>query len=220
MAEAGFYALFLTGLLGGGHCVSMCGGIVAAMSLQGGQRQPFRFHLAYNAGRITSYMLAGTLAGLLGSGAFLSAHLLPVEKALFIVAQSMIILLGLYLAGFSQGVRVIERAGAGLWRRLQPLLGKVLPVRNSGQALAAGALWGWLPCGMVYSALIVALASGSAGRGALLMLAFALGTLPNLLLMGWAADSLRAFTRHPWVRRLAGLAVIGLGVWGLMHAGL
>jgi sulfite exporter TauE/SafE len=219
MPESGLFALFLTGLLGGAHCVSMCGGIVTAMSLQGGQSQPFRFHLAYNTGRIASYLLAGSLAGLLGSGAFLSAHLLPVEKGLFIVAQLMIILLGLYLAGFSQGVRVIERAGAGLWRRVQPLLGKVLPVRSSAQALAAGALWGWLPCGMVYSVLIVALASGSAAHGALLMLAFALGTLPNLLLMGWAADSLRSFTRHLWVRRAAGLIVVGLGVWGLMHAG-
>ena len=198
----------------------MCGGIVAAMSLQGGERQPFRFHLAYNLGRIASYVLAGALAGLLGSLAFLSAHLLPLQQGLYLLSQAMLILLGLYLAGLNQGVLILEQAGGGVWRRVQPFLAKVLPVRSTRQALAAGVLWGWLPCGLVYSVLISALAAGSASRGASLMLAFALGTLPNLLFMGWAADSLRGFTRHPWVRRIAGLTVVGLGVWGLWKLAL
>ena len=218
MPALSHFAIFLTGLLGGAHCVGMCGGIVTAMSLQGGSRQPFRFHLAYNLGRIGSYVVAGALAGLVGSAAFLSQHLLPLQKGLYVAAQGVLILLGLYLAGFSQTVLILERPGAILWRRLQPWLARILPVRSFGQALAAGALWGWLPCGLVYSVLITALASGSAAHGASLLLAFGLGTLPNLLLMGWAADSLRALTRLPWARRLAGLAVAGLGVWGLLHA--
>jgi sulfite exporter TauE/SafE len=92
-----------------------------------------------------------------------------------------------------------------------------MPIRHHGQALVAGVLWGWLPCGLVYSVLVSALAAGSPGRGALLLLAFGLGTLPNLLLMGWAADSLRSFTRQPWLRRVAGALVAGLGVWGLVQ---
>ena len=104
-----------------------------------------------------------------------------------------------------------------MWRKAQPLLGRLLPIRNPGQALVAGVLWGWLPCGLVYSVLVSALASGGAGRGGLLMLAFGLGTLPNLLLMGWGAARLRELTRQVWLRRLAGLVVAGLGVWGLLQ---
>lgn len=221
MPELSLLAAFLTGLLGGAHCVGMCGGIVAAMSLQGlaavaaGAPQPAVFHLAYNTGRIASYVLVGALAGLIGSAAFLSDSLFPLQRGLYVLAQGVLILLGLYLAGLNQSVLVIERLGGALWRRVQPLLGRLLPIRGPGQALLAGVAWGWLPCGLVYSVLVSALASGGALHGAMLMLAFGLGTLPNLLLMGWAAQSLRRFTRQLWVRRVAGLVVAGMGVWGL-----
>jgi len=217
MPELSFLAAFLTGLLGGAHCVGMCGGIVAAMSLQAGGRQPFVFHLAYSAGRIASYSAAGALAGLLGSAAFLSDTLYPLQQGLYLLAQVVLILLGLYLAGLDQSVLVLERAGGVLWRRLQPLLARVMPIRSLPQALSAGALWGWLPCGLVYSVLVSALASGSAGRGGALLLLFGLGTLPNLLLMGWAANSLRELVRRVWVKRIAGLGVASLGIWGLVQ---
>ena len=217
MPELSLLAAFLTGLLGGAHCVGMCGGIVAAISLQAGGRQPFVFHLAYSTGRIASYSAAGALAGLLGSAAFLSDTLYPVQQGLYLLAQVVLILLGLYLAGLDQSVLVLERAGGVLWRRLQPLLARVMPIRSLPQALSAGALWGWLPCGLVYSVLVSALASGSAGRGGALLLLFGLGTLPNLLLMGWAANSLRELVRRVWVKRIAGLGVASLGIWGLLQ---
>jgi len=217
MPELSFLAAFLTGLLGGAHCVGMCGGIVAAMSLQAGGRQPFVFHLAYSAGRIASYSAAGALAGLLGSAAFLSDTLYPLQQGLYLLAQVVLILLGLYLAGLDRSVLVLERAGGVLWRRLQPLFARVMPIRTLAQALSAGALWGWLPCGLVYSVLVSALASGSAGRGGALLLLFGLGTLPNLLLMGWAANSLRELVRRVWVKRIAGLGVASLGIWGLVQ---
>lgn len=216
MPDFSLYAAFVTGLLGGAHCVGMCGGIVAAMSLQGGGRQPFLFHLAYSTGRILSYATAGALAGLIGSAAFLSEDLFPLQRGLFIVAQIVLILLGLYLAGLNQSVLWLERAGGVLWRRVQPHLARVMPITSPAQALLAGALWGWLPCGLVYSVLVYALATGSAGHGALLLLVFGLGTLPNLLLMGWAAHGLREWTRNRWVKRLAGFAVAAMGVWGLL----
>ena len=215
MPELSFLAVFLTGLLGGAHCVGMCGGIVAAISLQPGGRQPFVFHLAYSAGRIAGYSAAGALAGLIGSAAFLSDTLYPVQLGLYFLAQVVLILLGLYLAGLNQSVLILERVGGGVWRRVQPLLARVMPIRSLPQALAAGALWGWLPCGLVYSVLVSALASGGAGRGATLLLLFGLGTLPNLLLMGWAATSLREWLRRVWVKRAAGLGVASMGVWGL-----
>lgn len=210
---------FLAGLLGGVHCVGMCGGIIAAMSWQGGTamstQQSMYFQLAYSTGRIASYTAAGALAGLAGSAAFLADEILPVQHLLYVLTQCVLILMGLYVAGISQGILWLERAGGGLWRRLQPLLARVMPVRHAGQALLAGALWGWLPCGLVYGILVAALAAGSAGSGALLLLAFGLGTLPNLLLMGWAADSLRTLTRNVWVRRGAGGILAGVGIWGL-----
>ncbi|MDD5391059.1 MAG: sulfite exporter TauE/SafE family protein [Gallionellaceae bacterium] len=217
MPEISFLAVFLTGLLGGAHCVGMCGGIVAAISLQPGGKQPFTFHLAYSAGRIASYSAAGALAGLIGSAAFLSDTLYPAQQGLYFLAQVVLILLGLYLAGLNQSVLVLERVGGVVWRRVQPLLARVMPIRSLPQALAAGALWGWLPCGLVYSVLVSALASGGAGQGATLLLLFGLGTLPNLLLMGWAADSLREWVRRVWVKRVAGLGVASMGIWGLVQ---
>lgn len=217
MPELSLVAAFLVGFLGGAHCVGMCGGIVAAMSWHGGVRLPFELHLGYNLGRILSYTLAGALAGLAGSAAYLSAHLLPLQQALYLLAQVVLILLGLYLAGLNRAILVLERAGGGIWARLQPRLARLLPVRSPGQAVLAGVLWGWLPCGLVYSVLISALASGGVLQGAALMLAFGLGTLPNLLAMGWAADRLRAITADRRLRRAAGLLVAAFGVWGLVR---
>jgi sulfite exporter TauE/SafE len=110
----------------------------------------------------------------------------------------------------------LERVGALLWRHVQPLSRRLLPVRTPAQALALGMVWGWLPCGLVYSALTTALASGSAGAGAATMLAFGLGTLPNLLLAGILATQLRALMQAPWLRRTAGLAVFAIGLYGLL----
>lgn len=216
MIELSLLTALLAGLLGGVHCVGMCGGIVAAFSFRAdGSAPPFRLHLAYNLGRITSYVLFGALAGALGASLKL-ADFLPVQTALFVLAQVVMILLGLYLAGFNRWVLMFERAGGTLWNRIRPVFQKLLPVRSTPQALLAGMAWGWLPCGLVYSVLVSALAAGSPSSGAALMLAFGLGTLPNLLGMGVFARQIQPFMQHVWVRRMAGLTVAGFGVWGLL----
>lgn len=216
MADFGLLSAFLVGLLGGVHCVGMCGGIVTAFSLRRGGAPPaFGFHLAYNLGRIASYTAFGAIGGALGRGLSLTG-VAQVQDGLYLLAQIVLILLGLYLAGWSSWVLVFERAGGGLWRRLQPLFTRLLPVRSLPQALLAGAVWGWLPCGLVYSVLISTLAAGGAAGGAALMLAFGLGTLPNLLGMGVFAASLKPFMQNLWVRRAAGVMVAGFGVWGLL----
>ena len=220
MPDSGFLALFLVGLLGGGHCVGMCGGIVGALSMGGGGR--FSLHLAYNAGRIASYGAAGALAGLLGggfdaAGQALSGQL-PVRVALYLAANLMLILLGLYLMGATRSLRWVERAGQRLWRSVQPLTRRFLPVRGPAQAFPLGLLWGWLPCGLVYSALVTALTGGSAWRGVALMLAFGLGTLPNLLLAGFFAARLNEYLAKPVVRIAAGLVVLAIGVHGAWAA--
>lgn len=216
MLEQSLFAIFLVGLLGGTHCVGMCGGIVTAISMQlPGEGTRFSYHFAYNAGRILSYTIAGGLAGAVGASTLLLEGMWPVQQGLYALASLMLIALGLYLAGLWQAVTQIERLGGLLWRRIQPFSKTLLPVRNPAQAFLLGVLWGWLPCGLVYSVLITALASGSAISGSLAMLAFGLGTLPNLIAMGLFAQQLQAFTRHLWVRRVAGLLVAGFGFWGL-----
>lgn len=219
MTEFSLLTALLAGLLGGVHCVGMCGGIVAAFSFRAdGSTPPFRLHLAYNLGRVSSYVLFGTLAGALGASLKLTGFM-PVQTLLYVLAQAVMILLGLYLAGFNRWVLIFERAGGGLWRMVKPLFQKLLPVRSLPQAVLAGMAWGWLPCGLVYSVLVSALAAGSAPSGAALMLAFGLGTLPNLLGMGLFARQLQPFMQQRWVRRAAGLMVAGFGVWGLLTLG-
>lgn len=218
MLDYSLVAAFLTGLLGGVHCAGMCGGIVAAFSLQlPGERASVRYQLATNLGRITSYVLVGLIAGTVGAGSVFLIHLFPVEKVLYGIANLVLIALGLHLAGLWSGVLILETVGGGVWRRLQPLFKKLLPIRSLPQAFGAGMVWGWLPCGLVYSVLIMALASGSTARGGLTMLAFGLGTLPNLVLMGVFASQLRRFLALRGVRLAAGVIIVTMGVLGLMH---
>jgi hypothetical protein len=217
MTAAIFGAVFLTGLLGGVHCAGMCGGIVAALSGQvGGRRLPL--HLAYNGGRVLSYALAGALAGAAGSVGLLLDGVLPVQLALYVLANVMLIGLGLYLAGVSSVVAWIERLGMALWRRIQPLTRSLLPADTLPRALGLGLLWGWLPCGLVYAVLTTALLTGDALDGAAIMAAFGLGTLPNLLLAGLALRRVSAATRARPLRVAAGGLVLGFGLYGLANA--
>ncbi|MBK8525356.1 MAG: sulfite exporter TauE/SafE family protein [Betaproteobacteria bacterium] len=208
------FALFLVGLLGGTHCVGMCGGIVGALSMGGASRPSL--HLAYNLGRISSYALAGAIVGALGSASLALAGQLPLRVALYVLANLMLIALGFYLMGVTRALAFTERVGQNLWQRIQPLTRRFLPAQSVAQAFPLGMLWGWLPCGLVYSALATALAAGSATQGAMLMLAFGLGTLPNLLLAGLLLVRLRHIVQRPWVRMGSGLLVAGFGVWGLL----
>jgi sulfite exporter TauE/SafE len=212
MLTTSFFALFLVGLLGGTHCVGMCGGIVGALSMGGGAR--WRLHLAYNGGRILSYALAGALAGALGAASLGLAGQTTARLVLYVFANLMLIALGLYLLGITGALAVTEKAGQQLWRRIQPLTRRFLPARTVAQAFPLGLLWGWLPCGLVYSALANALSAGSAWHGAGLMLAFGLGTLPNLLLAGIVLARFNQFAKKAWVRRISGILVLGFGVYG------
>jgi hypothetical protein len=220
MPHTGYIAVFLIGLLGGTHCVSMCGGIVGALTVQmpGSQRRQWPIHLAYNVGRIGTYTLMGGTLGALGSVGLLFNELLPIQFGLYVVANLMLVALGLYLVGITRFLTPLERLGLTLWRRVQPMTGRYLPARSVRQALPLGLLWGFLPCGLVYSVLTTALVTGSALRGATLMLAFGLGTLPNLLLAGMLFKRFRDITRNTRVRLAAGLVVLGFGVFGLVHA--
>lgn len=219
MSEAGYAAIFLVGLLGGTHCVGMCGGIVGALSAQvAGGRAGWPLHLAYNFGRILSYIVAGALVGAIGGLGLAFGPVAKVQLVFYVLASLMLIALGFYLMGFQRSLAFAEKAGQGLWRRIQPYTRRFLPVRNAGQAVSLGLLWGWLPCGLVYSVLATALVSGSAARGAMAMAAFGLGTLPNLLLAGLLLSRFRRFAQSPVARAVSGVLVLGFGLYGLYNA--
>ena len=212
---------FLVGLLGSTHCLGMCGGIVSAFTFSVRadlRRSPWTlapYLLAYNLGRISSYVIAGIIVGAVGAGAF---GMLPSDSSLWVVrlvTGGFMIALGLYLAGWWPGLQILEKWGGALWRHIEPLGRKFLPVDHPLKALAIGLVWGWLPCGMVYAMLAWALSSSSAGQGGALMLAFGLGTLPMLLAIGASAEWLKEFVRHPWVRRGVGLTVVLFGLFNL-----
>ncbi|HWT29014.1 MAG TPA: sulfite exporter TauE/SafE family protein [Methylophilaceae bacterium] len=218
MLEYSLTAALLVGLLGGGHCAGMCGPIVGAVTVtMPGNRPRLDLVLVYNLGRILTYTLAGALAGAIGASSYFLDHILPVQQLLYGLASLMLIVLGLYLAGIWHGVTAIEGIGRHLWRYLQPLSGKLLPVRHLPQALGLGLVWGWLPCGLVYSVLVAAIATGDPLKGASLMLAFGLGTLPALMAMGMAAVRLKRWLQDLWVRRISGLTVLAFGVVGLVR---
>nr|WP_272889309.1 sulfite exporter TauE/SafE family protein [Stutzerimonas stutzeri] len=200
------------GLLGGGHCLGMCGGLMGALTIaipaeQRGRR--LRLLLAYNLGRVLSYAAAGLLIGLAGWAVANS----PAAMTLRVVAALLMISMGLYLAGWWSGLTRVEALGRGLWRHIQPFASRLMPVRSLPRALLLGALWGWLPCGLVYSTLLWAASQGDAVDSALLMLAFGIGTWPVLLATGLAAERLTAVLRKRGVRVLGGIVVILFGVW-------
>lgn len=210
--------LFLTalalGLLGGGHCIGMCGGLMGAltMAIPAEQRHGWRLWrvlLGYNLGRIASYALAGALLGSLG-GLIQNQGLGPLLR---LIAGLLMIAMGLYLANWWSGLTRIERVGRGLWKHIEPRARKLLPVTRMPQAILLGSLWGWLPCGLVYSTLVWASSQGEAGLSAGLMAAFGLGTLPTLLATGLLAHRMMAILRKRAVRITAALLIILFGIW-------
>jgi sulfite exporter TauE/SafE len=221
------YALvsaMVMGALGSVHCVAMCGGVVGVLcagtpaAVRASPLRQLPYALGYNAGRILSYAAAGLVAGGAGALAGGAVPVHPAQFALRVVAGAMMLGVGLYLAGALRAFGALEKLGGPLWRRVQPLARRVLPVRSAAGALTLGLLWGWLPCGLVYGALVLALASGSASDGALTMVAFGAGTLPTLLAMSALASGLGRFSRRVVVRRAAGFLIAALGVFSIVTA--
>lgn len=262
LPEFSLLAVFLTGLLGGVHCASMCGGIVSALGMMqqrpmgrpvdvpvkvvasgesvadrasaasavnvsgsaghasSRRSSPVAAVAAYNLGRVMTYTTLGALAGGAGSVAWLMQSVLPVQQTAYVLSSLLVILMGLYVLGVKRIAVTVEALGAHLWRRIRPAA--TASLRGSGfvNSVLAGSLWGLVPCGMVYAVLSSALVSGSWQRGALLMLVFGLGTLPNLMLLGLSGQWLAKASRRPWVRRIAGGLIIVMGVMGLLHVSM
>lgn len=213
---------FLIGLLGSSHCLGMCGGISASLSMALPVGKGFRLRqtlmlLAFNAGRIASYALIAALVAVLSTSA--ASQWSELGWALRTVAGLLLIAMGLSMGQWWQGIRYIEKVGAPIWQRLSPLTRRFLPVNHAGQALALGALWGWLPCGLIYTTLGWAALQPTVGSAALTMLFFGLGTLPSMLATGYAASWIRTLQGQRLFRKVTGVLLIVFGVWTLPLTG-
>lgn len=212
MTSPELFAGLVMGLMGSGHCGAMCGGIAAAL---GGSTDSKARVLAFHLGRVGSYTL---IALLLGGALAAAGSAMPILLvAMRMLAGLLLIAMGLYIANWWPGIRRLESLGAPLWSKLQPLTRKLIPPSNVGAAIALGGLWGWLPCGLVYSALAWSVTAGSADQAALRMLAFGLGTVPAMLALSLAANQLHQLLQKQLTRRLAGAALIVFGCWTLAH---
>lgn len=225
---------FVLGVLGATHCVTMCGGFagltqasrrvgtsetdrpMAANRLvrgkTSGTTSSTSLSIAQNLGRVTSYAMAGALAGAVGGAA--GSAMARGQAVLEILSGALLLGVGLFLVGLLPAYASLERLGAPLFRALQPLARQLLPLRTPTQAALFGMAWGFLPCGLVYSALGLAALSGSALAGATTMIGFGLGTVPALAALAVLADAVADVARKPLVRKGAGVALV---VFGLLH---
>ncbi len=201
---------FLLGLFGSSHCLVMCGGIAAAIGSRAGKHR-VSAALLFNSGRILSYAIAGTIVGALGL--WLQSLNDSLMLALRTLAAVMLILMGLYVARWSSLLTHFEQLGNILWKRLQPLTGQMLKSSRVRDQFLLGMLWGWLPCGLIYSTLSWVAANGQPLTGALAMVAFGLGTLPALFAGTMAGSLLTPLLGNRHIRRLAGLLLMIYGLW-------
>lgn len=200
----------LVGIFGSAHCLAMCGGIACAPSFAGkGPGAPGAV-LLFNLGRILSYTAIGAIAGLLGHALSPSATTIVLFRSL---AGLLMIGMGLYIAQWWNGITLIEKAGVPIWSRLAPLAQRLRRQQHPLSPLLLGTLWGWLPCGLVYSALTWSFSSADSKMAALLMFCFGLGTLPSMISAGLFAYHLRQWLANPATRRVFGIMIMLMGLW-------
>jgi len=200
------------------HCLGMCGGIVGALSIAMPDEVNKNFYqrskiiIGYNAGRITSYTIAGAIAGASGGAVILLFDPGHAHRLLQFLAAIILVLIGLNLAGWLPLSSRFEGIGLRLWRLIRPLTKNLIPINGFIPAFQTGLLWGWLPCALVYSVLLWSLASGSAFRGGLLMFFFGLGTLPSMITAGALSSNLFEHFKKAKIRKVAALIIIIFGL--------
>ncbi|OIQ26349.1 sulfite exporter TauE/SafE family protein [uncultured Vibrio sp.] len=201
---------FFIGLIGAGHCMGMCGGLASALSLG----QPSKsIPLYYNLGRLLSYSVIGALIGSAVSTLVEFSQLNQALAWLRLVAAIFMIILALYVGRWWFGLLAFEKLGQHLWKYISPIGQSFLPLKKPIHAVPFGFVWGWLPCGLVYSTLTWAAVSGSAINGALIMLCFGLGTLPAMLLVGYSATHLKAIQQSTLFRNIGASCILLYGVY-------
>ena len=216
MTELTLVACFITGLVSTLHCWGMCGGITTLLVTQTSQAQNKAFNLSalyYNLGRIFSYALIGLLAGIFSQFSsnvffFNSGHI-----ALQIFSSLILILIAMKILGRFVLLDFIENHMRIIWAPMQKVLATLLPAQTPIQQFSVGMIWGWLPCGMVYSILLLALASGNAIDSMLYLLCFGIGTLPGMFSLGLGADSFLKRMDHQSFRYVSAAIIILIALW-------
>lgn len=208
------FAALVLGLLASGHCVLMCGGISMALGVataKDANGRPRRLLLlGYQLGRILSYSMAGLLIGTVGGSLIAVLDIDRVRLALRIASAAALLLAALVMLGVVRDVG--STLGKGLWPKLAPLGRRLLPVSNVPRAVAFGAIWGWMPCGLVYTILMIAALNAEPLSSAAIMAAFGVGTLPAMLLGSWGAPRLLRFFSNTTMRHSAGLILLACAV--------
>ncbi|WP_045465018.1 sulfite exporter TauE/SafE family protein [Vibrio hyugaensis] len=209
-----FIGAFMIGLVGAGHCMGMCGGIASLLSMGTINTKPSPvIPLFYNIGRLASYGCFGAMVGGAISGLSELSGLTQSLAWLRFIAAIFMILVALYIAKWWQGLLIIEKLGQSLWKLISPAGKSLLPLKHPLHALPFGFIWGWLPCGLVYSALTWSAVSGSALSGGMIMLAFGLGTLPSMLAIGYGASHFQKLQKSLIFRNISALILITYGVY-------
>jgi len=214
MNELALATVFAAGLLGSVHCLTMCGGIATAVGASRVGKRVSWQSLLYQVGRVSSYSLAGAIAGALGAGSLnvvtaRGGEILRLATALIVVIIGLDIALG--TGQRARWLRTPERLGARLWRLIAPLGRVHVTAPPAIRALALGLIWGWLPCGLVYSALLAAAVAGGASAGAMTMLAFGLGTVPAMIGLSWIGTRLPRADGS--LARVLGAIIVACGLW-------
>lgn len=203
-------AALMAGLLGGAHCAAMCGGIATGFQALS-SRSGWGTAVQTNLGRVGGYVIAGAVAGGLGQGIVQAARMEWLAVGARVLVGLVLVLAALRLSGVLAGSGAF-RAGTGAWRLLAPLQRRLLPIDSSAKRIAAGMLWGWLPCGLSTTLLLAAWLQASAANGALTMAAFGLGTLPVMLPLTWSGARLGRWLHDPARRNAAAAFVLVAGL--------
>lgn len=204
-----FIAAIIIGLLGAGHCLGMCSGIASAITFSEKNKQSRTASLVsivlYNIGRVSSYAFAGFIVA--GSGGALVLLLGGKEALIYLrmFAAILMLFLALYISRIWFGLLKLEQAGQFIWRFFKPIAQHFIPLKHPLFAFPLGFIWGWLPCGLVYSTLSWAASSGTATSGALIMIGFGLGTMPAMLTVGSLSHQLKYYLNHHFFRYGSGL---------------
>jgi sulfite exporter TauE/SafE len=219
---------WLAGALGGVHCLAMCGGFIAAIATRDGRaggatallrrRGIVLQQLGYHAGRVTTYTMLGAVFGAAGAAALQAVDLLPLQRTIYVVANVFLLLLGVSLATRTAGVGWLQRMGGSVFGAALPILRPLLQRPGAWGRITLGLVWGLVPCALVYSVLPLALFAGGVWQGVAVMLAFGVGTLPNLTATGWLLDRARPLVERAALRRAAAALLVAFAVVGIYRA--